>query len=421
MTTSQTVQRYDYSEFKATKTDEGFLVDSPIVARVGIQEYRRADGTIRRELRLPQEVFAPEALASLRGRPVTADHPKSGKVDSQTAHRVTIGTMLSEGRQDGNNVRVDMVIHSPDAIGNRRELSLGYTAHLDETPGVHPEFGSYDAVQRNISVNHLSVVHSARAGKIARLNLDGNEDYEDATNGVDLLAKAIAIHEKHMNGKLPTTGPEGEKSQMEMMDLMKEAFNLLSGKKDMKMNNDSKDFFNQQEQTTMTTVKVKLDNGIEYDAAPEVSVELAKLRSDASDAKSKLDAVTAQRDTLQAKVDAQKDEIEKAKAQGRADALERLSLEAVATKFKVDHKDKTDRQIKEAVIATVRKDADLKDKSDVYVDAAFDMAIEALPDANMASQRKAVNDGVDEPTGKYKTARERYADSMAALANKEAK
>lgn len=353
-----TVQRYDYSEFKATKTDEGFLVDSPIVARVGIQEYRRADGTIRRELRLPQEVFAPEALASLRGRPVTADHPKSGKVDSSTAHRVTIGTMLSEGRQDGNNVRVDMVIHSPDAIGNRRELSLGYTAHLDETPGVHPEFGSYDAVQRNISVNHLSVVHSARAGKIARLNLDGNEE----------------------------------------------------------------DFFNQQEQTTMTTVKVKLDNGIEYDAAPEVSVELAKLRSDASGAQSKLDAVTAQRDTLQAKVDAQKDEIEKAKAQGRADALERLNLEATATKFKVDHKDKTDRQIKEAVIATVRKDADLKDKSDVYVDAAFDMAVEHKPDANMASQRIAVNDGADgSGDGKYKTARERYADSMAALANKEAK
>ena len=51
-----TVTRYDYSAFTATKTDEGFLVDSPIVARIGIQEYRRADGSIRKELRLPGAV-----------------------------------------------------------------------------------------------------------------------------------------------------------------------------------------------------------------------------------------------------------------------------------------------------------------------------------------------------------------------------
>lgn len=357
MTTVQTVQRYDYSEFKATKTDEGFLVDSPIVARVGIQEYRRADGTIRRELRLPQEVFAPEALASAKAKPITLDH-KIPTVTAKNANRVTIGTILSEGRQDGEGERMDIVIHSPDAIGDRRELSLGYTAHVDETPGVDPTYGPYDAIQRNIRVNHLSVVKSARAGKIARLNLDGNED---------------------------------------------------------------EDFFNQQEQTTMTTVKVKLDNGIEYDAAPEVSVELAKLRSDASDAKSKLDAVTAQRDTLQAKVDAQKDEIEKAKAQGRADALERLSLEATATKFKVDHKDKTDREVKEAVIKAVRKDADLKDKSDVYVDAAFDMAVESAPAKAMESQRRAVNDGDNEVDDKYVPASERYKLHMDSLANKEAK
>lgn len=345
-----TVQRYDYSEFKATKTDEGFLVDSPIVARTGIQEYRRADGSVRRELRLPDEVFKADALSSMRGKPITIGHPGSGKVTSKDAHRVTVGTMLSEGRQDGDNVRVDIVIHSPDSIGDRRELSLGYMAHLDETPGVDPTYGAYDAKQVGITVNHLSVVPSARAGRVARLNLDGNED-----------------------------------------------------------------FSTQQEQQTMTTVKVKLDNGIEYDAAPEVSVELAKLRADATDAKSKLDAATAQRDTLQAKVDAQKDELVKAKEQGRVDAMARLELEATAAKFKVDHKDKSDRQIKEAVILAVRKDADLKEKSDVYVDAAFDMAVEVAPAANMASQRAAVmnNDG----SGKVETSKDKYKAYMDSLSN----
>lgn len=34
-------------------TDEGYLVDHPIVTRCGIFEYKNPDGTTRRELRLP--------------------------------------------------------------------------------------------------------------------------------------------------------------------------------------------------------------------------------------------------------------------------------------------------------------------------------------------------------------------------------
>lgn len=346
-----TVTRFDYSDFKATKTDEGFLVDSPIVARIGIQEYRRADGSIRRELRLPEEVFSMDALNSMRGKPITVDHPSNGKVTHKDAHRVTVGTILGAGTQDGDHVRTDITIHSPDAIGDRRELSLGYSAILDETPG---EWNGqrYDAIQRNIRVNHLSVVKKGRAGAIARLNMDSDED----------------------------------------------------------------PFFNQQEQQTMT-VKVKLD-GLEYDAAPEVSRELDKLRADAADAKAKLDAATAAKDVLQAKVDAQADALVAAKEQGRADALARLTLEATATKFKVDATDKSDREVKELVIKAVRKDADLKDKSDVYVDAAFDMALEVAPASAMASQRAAVHTHNDAAPESSKAA---YAKMMASLGKKEGK
>ena len=57
----------------------------------------------------------------------------------------------------------------------------------------------------------------------------------------------------------------------------------------------------------------------------------------------------------------------------------------------------------------------------MYVDAAFDMAVEAAPAVAMASQRKAVNDGADGTgEGKYITAKERYDASMKALENKEA-
>ena len=45
-------------------TPEGYLRDRPILTTTGIFEYLNSDGSVRRELRLPDEVFAPESLAS---------------------------------------------------------------------------------------------------------------------------------------------------------------------------------------------------------------------------------------------------------------------------------------------------------------------------------------------------------------------
>jgi len=325
------VQRYDYVELQARIDADGFLHDTPIVGRVGIQEYRRADGSIQRELRLPEEVFHPDALASAKGKPISVDHA-DGKVTKKNAHRVTIGTMLDALKQDGDNVRADIVIHSPDSIGDRRQLSLGYTAKLDETPGDHPVYGRYDSIQRDITVNHLSVVKSARAGPVARLNLDGNEDFSTP-----------------------------------------------------------------QEHAPMT-VKVKLDSGIEYDAVPEVAAELAKLRADAANTADQLKTIPQ----LQAKVDALEAEtkdlpakLEAARAEGKAQAETRAKLDSVATGFKIDTAGKSDREVKEAVILAVRKDAKLEGKTAEYIDAAFDLAVEFKGDVAMANQRQAAkhNDG----------------------------
>lgn len=43
----------------------------------------------------------------------------------------------------------------------------------------------------------------------------------------DQLDAAISLHEKHMNGTEPTTGPDGERSQMKMMNMMKAARKAL--------------------------------------------------------------------------------------------------------------------------------------------------------------------------------------------------
>ena len=150
------------------------MIDHPILTRVGIFEYHNPDGTIRRELRLPEEVFAAESLASYKGKPVILTH-EAGMIDSDNVQQEQIGTILSEGMQDGDNVRAQIIIHDAHKLDyGLRELSLGYTQTPDETPGVW-NGQPYDAIQRNIQINHLALVEKARAGEQARLNIDGEE------------------------------------------------------------------------------------------------------------------------------------------------------------------------------------------------------------------------------------------------------
>ena len=169
------VQRYDNYAIQAIKTDEGFVRDAPIIGRTGILEYRNVDGSIRREYRPPEEAFNVDSLASIRGKPITLGH--HGLVSSANYREAKpVGTVISDGRQDGNNIRADVVIYSLDT--EDRELSCGYQTELEETSGVTEDGQHYDAIQRNIRYNHLAIVPRGRAGN-ARLNMDGNQSIEE--------------------------------------------------------------------------------------------------------------------------------------------------------------------------------------------------------------------------------------------------
>lgn len=359
--------RYDRTEIKATRTDEGYLIDTPIVGRVGIQLYKNADGTIRRELRPPEEVFNADSLKSFAGKPVTDEHPGE-PVTAKNAKRLSVGTMQGEGRQDGDNVVAPIIVHDGEMIdkilkGGKRELSLGYKVDLEETPGVW-NGQEYDAIQRNIRVNHLAIVPRGRAGN-ARLNLDRHD--------------AVSFN------------PEEENSM-----------------------------------PTDNLGRIRLDSGLEYQAAPEVIVEVEKLRGDKADLETRVDELHKQLDTVAAERDTLKSQVESAE-KVRADALEkaraeikaRAELDKVAETFKVDGAGKTDREVKELVIKSVRADADLTGKSDDYVNAAFDLTVSLKQDAAMAAQRQAGaprNDGSDSKpeSGSYKS-------FMSQLGNKEQK
>ncbi len=356
------MQRFDTVAFAATMTEEGFIRDAPIVGRTGILRYVNADGSERFEYRPPDEAFKADSLATLLGKPITIGH--KAMVDSHNASAVKpIGTVLSAGRQDGDAIRADIVIYNLDT--DARELSCGYRLDLDETPGVTPDGQHYDAVQRNIVYNHIAIVPKGRAG-IARLNMDGEQeiDTEDVS---------------HVGIK------EGVKKDMADKDM----------------------------------TKIRLDGGLEYDAAPEVGVyveklrtEIEQMRKDSEDAKAeaqkvvdkmqaKLDAAVAEKD---AAVKAHEDAEKAAKENFDAAVANRVKMLAVAQENKIENADSmTDEEIKVAVIKAVRGDAiDLDGKSADYIEAAFDMAIiDAKKRADsMAEQRKNVDTHNDQQNEK---------------------
>ncbi len=171
-----TMQRFDVSEIKATRTDEGFILDTPAITRCGVFPYRNADGTMRYELRHPDDVFKQDSLDSIKGKPVTALH--NGLIDNTNSTGVTVGAVMSAGRQDGDNVTAEIVIHDTSMVdGGNKDLSCGYTLNLDEESGVY-NGQTYTHRQRDIKYNHLAIVKAGRAGN-ARLNLDSMDFQED--------------------------------------------------------------------------------------------------------------------------------------------------------------------------------------------------------------------------------------------------
>ena len=175
--------------FRASFTSEGYLEDRPVLTTCGIFEYTDTNGNVRRELRLPEEVFKDESLASYKGKPIIITHD-AGMITKDNVAEEQIGTILSEGYRSGNDVRAEIIIHDTDDMRDSglKELSLGYTLDLDETPG---EWNGehYDAIQRNILINHLALVKEARAGDQARLNIDSRNSQTKILTGGKVMKK----------------------------------------------------------------------------------------------------------------------------------------------------------------------------------------------------------------------------------------
>lgn len=166
---------------KAERTPQGGLRVPAAIGRSGCLEYTQADGSKRVEYRSPEEASRPESLASLRGAPVTDLHP-SRPVTPETFTRVSRGHAAA-GTMDGEHITTSLTVQDATLIrgiesGARKETSAGYTTDLVETPGTAPDGTPYDALQTNITYNHVALGPPGwgRAGATVALRLDSNGD-----------------------------------------------------------------------------------------------------------------------------------------------------------------------------------------------------------------------------------------------------
>ena len=354
------VARFDRgTTLDSVTTDNGFLKLKATVGRVGVLNYRLADGTIRRELRAPEEVFHKDSLDSLAMVPLTLDHPPrattGGLVAPSNAGDHVVGHTGENTFKVGDD-RIGasvMVVHDRaiKAIeGGIRQLSPGYTTRLDHTPGVW-NGQAYDAVQRQIRYNHVALVERGRAGPTVSLHLDSDAEFVGDDN---------------------TTTTEEETP---MADL----------------------------------VKINLD-GVDFDVTEQAKqafeARLDAKETEVKDLSTQLAEASARADALEADVESVKEQLAQATAPEAVQSAvqARLDLERkAATVLDSELTDKADRDIKVEVVKAVNPSVEAKLGCDVYLDAAFDLAVEAhknRPNLELAAARKesvkeTKNDAVD--------------------------
>lgn len=332
----------DYATSPAEKTAEGFLVARAPVTSIGVFSYRNPDGSERRELRLPEEVFNADSLASLRLKPLTLLHPEEA-VTPENIEALQVGSVGSDVTTDSYRVYVSLAATKKDGIdavenGTARSLSCGYTCDIEWTSGTMWGM-KFDCIQRNIRYNHVALVPVPRAG-------DGNSIRMDAAG-------------------TPT-----------LPDMNK--YEVNNTKNEDKMD------------------KIHLD-GADYQAEPQVIAayhkavdradglekELEQLRKDS---KAETDKLTAEKSAVEAERDSFKERLDKAEAELAAKA--HLDILGKATAAGVEVKaDMADADIKKAVIGKVFPSANLDGKDQAYIDARFDCACETIAMQKEAGSR----------------------------------
>ena len=385
------------------RTNEGFLKGRAIVTSIGVFTYKRADGTIQRELRLPEEVFSPSTLNSMKLKPVTLNHPTE-LVTSDNADKLQVGSLGDnpswtkewhdrnwEEVTDGINCAIDMIVTKKDAIdailNGKQALSMGYTCDLEMAePGSTWCGVEYDFIQRNIRYNHCAIVDSARAGDNAKIEL--RADSEDAVLE-DIMVTKIDGGTKMGMKKINLDGIEYEAEESVI-----KALNAEKARADAAEND-------------ACETKKTMDK------------KVADMEKKVTEFEKRISELEAERDSAKEKKDAAEAELEKVKADAadpaHLDAAVKAKIELLhnAEKAKVEVKeDMSDMDIKKAIITSQFPKANFDGKDDVYIQARYDSAVEMMVEKNDAAIRQATSDTPPDTRADENDARDRMINRM---------
>ena len=189
------------------KTSEGYVTARAKAVRTGVQDYLASElgliGDHRVRVYRPEsEVFAVDSVKGFAHAPVTNDHPAE-MVDADNWANLAVGEVGANVMRDGEFLALDLILKDAAAIrdfeGGKKELSAGYTAEIEFVDGV----AEYDAIMKNIRINHLALVDKGRAGSEARIGDSAANQWGASPltteKGPEMEMKAVAIGDGAIN------------------------------------------------------------------------------------------------------------------------------------------------------------------------------------------------------------------------------
>jgi hypothetical protein len=346
--------------------DNGWMRCDAFLTRSGVFLYQNVDGTSRREYRPPDEVFKADSLESFDLVPLTNDHPAEGMLTAENTQRYQVGTVIAP-KQDGDKVRSQIMVTDAKAVSElesgKTQLSCGYSADLEETPGVSPEGEHYDCIQRNIRGNHVAIVAAGRAGPDIRVRMDTGDSVMVTCDSADSFSNRA-------------TGSPAQETRMS---------------------------------------KIKFDSAeleVTEEVAKAIQAEREASAAALQAAKVEGEKTSARADAAQAEIASLKAELSAAPEKVRAQIQARMALESIVQSRLPELKaaEFSTLDLKKAFIVATLPEMKLDGKSDTYVEAAFELAQVQTPAPKTAPvEARADSDDLLEKQRKfYEASRNAY-------------
>lgn len=336
-------------------SNTGFLEGTAIVTNVGVFSYVLDDGTIRNELRPPEEVFDDDSIESLKMNPVTNNHPDIA-VTAENINDHQVGNLGSDVLIDQYHLALPMVIQNEQAIqdvlAGKRALSCGYTADIEDMSGIWMGV-PYDAIQRNIKYNHVAIVDKGRAGDAAVIKFDSVDYGNVGIHRIDKNLNVKGVRSMLKNIKIDGVDYEAEAPVIQALTRLREENEKLK-----------KDSLNEIE-------KSKKDSVVLIAERDQLKEEVEQFKKDAEEFK---------------KSDPEK--LEKA-IQIRLVVLDAAKRSGVEIKSDMSESDIK----KEVVMSLYPSSKEKMDKADeIYINVRFDGALERLDE--IGEEQKETNNSL---------------------------